>query len=111
MLNKKNRLKKKKEFNFVYKKGEVFHTKFLSLCVVKTKLNFCKIGFSVSNKIGNSVVRHKVKRKLTEIVRLNVSKLPLNNYVFVAKQGIENLNYLELTDAVFSTLKKAKISF
>ena len=109
MLNKKNRLKKKKEFNFIYKKGESFHSKFLSLYVIKTKLNFCKIGFSVSNKVGNSVVRHKVKRRLTEIVRLNISKLPVNNYILVAKPGIENLNYLELTDNVFYILKKANI--
>ena len=109
MLSKKNRLKKKKEFNFIYKKGEVFYSKFLSLYVTKTKLNFCKVGFSVSNKIGNSVVRHKVKRKLTEIIRLNIAKLPANNYIFVAKNGIENLSYKELLDNVFHVLKKAKI--
>lgn len=109
MLNKKNRLKKKKEFNFIYKKGEVFYSKFLALYVTKTKLNYCRIGFSVSNKIGNSVVRHKVKRRLTEIVRLNIAKLPVNNYIFVAKQGIENLNYKELLDNVFHILKKAKL--
>ena len=109
MLVKKNRLKKKKEFNFIYKKGEVFHSKFLALYVCKTKLNHCKIGVSVSNKIGNSVVRHKVKRKLTEIMRLNISKFSVNNYVFVAKSGIENLSYVELVDNVFYILKKAKI--
>ena len=109
MLNKKNRLKKKKEFNFIYKKGEVFYSKFLALYVAKTKLNFCKIGFSVSNKIGNSVVRHKVKRRLTEIVRLNMAKLPANNYIFVAKNGIEKLNYKELVDNVFYILKKANL--
>ena len=109
MLNKKNRLKKKKEFNFIYKKGESFHSKYLALFVTKTKLNFCKIGFSVNNKIGNSVIRHKVKRRLTEIIRLNLAKLPVNNYIFVAKIGIEKLNYKELSDNVFYILKKAKI--
>ena len=91
MLAKKNRLRKKKEFNFIYKKGEVFYSKFLALYKANTKLKEKKIGFSVSNKVGNSVVRHKVKRKLSEVVRLNINLLPLNNYIFVAKQGSENL--------------------
>ena len=109
MLAKKNRLRKKKEFNFIYKKGEVFYSKFLALYVSKTKLKETKIGFSVSNKVGNSVVRHKVKRKLSEIVRLNIKSLPLNNYIFVAKQGSENLNYFELQENFFYLLKKAKL--
>ena len=109
MLAKKNRLRKKKEFNFIYKKGEVYYSKFLALYISKTKLVDKKIGFSVSNKVGNSVVRHKVKRKLSEVVRKNISCLPLNNYIFVAKQGSENLSSQELQDNFFYLLKKAKI--
>ena len=109
MLAKKNRLRKKKEFNFIYKKGEVFYSKFLALYISKTKLKETKVGFSVSNKVGNSVIRHKVKRKLSEIVRLNINSLPLNNYIFVAKQGSENLNYFELQENFFYLLKKAKL--
>lgn len=109
MLAKKNRLKKKKEFNFIYKKGEVFYCKFLALYKMPTKLKDKKIGFSVSNKVGNSVVRHKVKRKLSEVVRLNINLLPLNNYIFVAKQGSENLSSDQLKENVFYLLKKAKI--
>ncbi len=108
MLKKNNRLKKKKEFNFIYKKGEVFYSKFIAMYVHKTKLKDKKVGFSVSNKVGNSVVRHKVKRKLSEIVRLNLQKLPNNNYIFVAKQGCENLDYFTLQEHFFNLLKKAK---
>lgn len=111
MLAKKNRLRKKKEFNFIYKKGEVFYSKFLALYIAKTKLKDSKIGFSVSNKVGNSVIRHKVKRRLSEVVRKNISCLPVNNYIFVAKQGSENLTSLEFQDNFFYLLKKAKIKF
>lgn len=109
MLAKKNRLRKKKEFNFIYKKGEVFYSKFLALYVLKTKLVDKKVGFSVSNKVGNSVIRHKVKRRLSEVIRKNIELLPLNNYIFVAKQGSENLTSQELQDNFFYLLKKAKI--
>lgn len=109
MLAKKNRLRKKKEFNFIYKKGEVYYSKFLALYKASTKLKDKKIGFSVSNKVGNSVVRHKVKRVLSEVVRKHINILPLNNYIFVVKQGSENLSYQEFEDNFFYLLKKANI--
>lgn len=109
MLAKTNRLKKKKEFNYIYKKGEVFYSKFLALYIAKTKLDISKIGFSVGNKVGNSVVRHKVKRRLSEVVRILVKNLPTNNYIFVAKCGCENLSFEELKENVNYILKKAKI--
>lgn len=109
MLAKANRLKKKKEFNFIYRKGEVFYSKFLALYVSKTKLKVSKIGFSVSNKVGNSVIRHKVRRRLSEVVRLLIKQLPTNNYIFVAKAGCENLSFDEIKQNVDYILKKAKI--
>lgn len=109
MLAKANRLKKKKEFNFIYKKGEVYYSKFFALYVAKTKLKVCKIGFSVSNKVGNSVIRHKVKRRLSEAVRLVINQLPQNNYIFVAKAGSETLTFDEIKQNVDYVLKKAKI--
>lgn len=110
MLAKKNRLKKKKEFNFIYKKGEVYYSKFIAMYVLNTKLKDKKIGFSVSNKVGNSVIRHKVKRKLSEVVRLNLELLPINNYIFVAKQGSENIDFSTMQENFYYLLKKAKIN-
>ena len=107
MLAKKNRLRKKKEFNFIYKKGEVFYSKFFTMYVTKTKYNCKKIGFSVSNKVGNSVVRHKVKRRLCEVVRLNENLLPTNNYIFIAKQGSETLDFSQIQENFLFLLKKA----
>lgn len=109
MLAKQNRLKKKKEFNYIYKKGEVSYSKFLALYVAKTKLNEIKVGFSVSNKVGNSVVRHKVKRRLSEAVRERLDELPTNNYIFVAKMGFESLSFDEIKQNVDYILKKAKV--
>lgn len=109
MLSKKNRLRKKKEFNYIYKKGQVFHSKFFTVFIIKTKLISVKVGFSVSNKVGNSVIRHKIKRRFTEVVRKNLTKLPLNNYIFVAKQGSESLTYEQMQDNFLYLLKKANL--
>lgn len=108
MLKRINRLKKKKEFSFVYRRGKSFNTKYLSLYVCNTRLKNSKIGFSISNKVGNSVVRHKIKRRLSEILKNEISKLPLNNYIFVVKIGCETLNFNELTIQIENLLEKMK---
>ena len=108
MLNIKNRLKKKKEFSYIYKKGEVYHSKFLTLYCLSTKLDNIRVGFSVSNKIGNSVVRHKVKRRMSEIVKYKISTLPHNNYIFVVKIGIDQLPFDRLKNEIEFVLSKIK---
>ena len=68
------------------------------------------MGFSVSNKIGKSTVRNKVKRRLREIVRLNFSSIKgTHNLVIIAKDGIEKLSYKELENEVINLLKKANL--
>ena len=108
MLASKNRLKKKKEFNFIYKKGKAYYTKYLALYVVPTRAKDIKIGFSVSNKVGNSVIRHKIKRRLSEIIRVLLKDLPKKNYIFVAKQNSDLLNFYDLQKEVKILLDKAK---
>ena len=109
MLKKEFRLKKKKEFNFIYKRGEVFYSKFLVLYVAKTKITNSKFGFVVGHKVGNSVVRHKVKRRLSEVIKNYVLLLPTNNYIFVAKSGCEQLDFDGIKQNVEYILKKANL--
>lgn len=106
MLARKNRLKKKKEFNYIYKKGKIYHTKFLIVYVVPTRAKESKVGFTISNKIGNSVIRHKLKRRLSEIIRCCLKNLPVRNYVFVAKVNSNNLDFSQLKREVECILNK-----
>ena len=47
-----HRLRKNKEFNYIYKKGDRVSTEHFTLFVVKSKYEKFKIGFSVSKKLG-----------------------------------------------------------
>ena len=109
MLNKKNRLKKRREYNFIYKKGQSYYTKHLSLYIMKTKNIDSKFGFSIGSKVGNSVVRHRIKRIMSEIIRQKINLLPKNNYVFVAKSGCEKNTFEEMKKNIELLLKKANI--
>ena len=111
MLSKQFRLKKNKEFNYIFNRGTRKYSKVLNVVYVKTKLKYPRIGFSISNKVGNSVVRHRVKRKISEIVRLNFDCLnPNYNYVFVAREGSEKLDYHQLEQDFLLLIQKVDIS-
>lgn len=101
-----HRLKKKKQFAYIYKKGKRKSNKYLSLFVVESKFPCFKIGYSVSKKIGKANVRNKVKRRLKEIVR--TSNFPKNycNYVLMAKEGIEGLTFTQLENQVKEIFSK-----
>lgn len=108
MIKKENRLKKNRQFIYIYKHGEIKHSKNLSVVFVKTKLQPYKVGFTVSTKIGNSVVRSKVKRRLTECFNnLQEFILPTHNLVFLAKEGIGDIEFLEMQNQMKIVLSKA----
>lgn len=93
MLNKNNRLKKKKEFNYVYKRGRSFSNNLFAVYVVPTKYSQSKFGISVSAKVGKSFVRSRVKRVLSEVIRLNIQNIKINNYVIVARADMANADF------------------
>ena len=109
MLKTQNRLKKRKEFAYIYRKGEKFHTANLTLIKIDSKYQTPRIGFSVSNKVGKAVVRNKVKRQLREIVRPLVPIIKNCNLIFVVKTTITETNFQELKNEVKQILIKGKV--
>ncbi len=110
MLPKENRLKKNSQFTYIYKHGLSKHSKFLLVSYLKTKYQPFKIGFTVSKKIGKSVIRSKVKRYLREATRLELRNINNGyNYVFIAREGIDQLNLEELRKIIIELLTKAGV--
>jgi ribonuclease P protein component len=69
-LNKKNRLKKERDFENVFKKGKAVKGGFLFIKYIKNDLDLLRFGFVVSTKVAKKAVeRNRVKRILSEIVR------------------------------------------
>lgn len=108
MIFKKNRLKRNSQFTYIYKHGLRKHSKYLTLNYIRTKFSPFKIGFTVSKKVGNSVVRNRVKRRLRESVRAEINRIDDQyNYVFVAREGIDQLNFNEIKKLVVDILTKS----
>lgn len=101
-----HRLRKKKQFGYVYKKGVKKSTRFLTLFTLQSKYKNFKIGYSVSKKIGKATIRNKTKRRMKEIVRLNNLPKNYNTYVLMAREGIENLTFTELENQIKEIFNK-----
>lgn len=110
MIKRENRLKKNRHFNYIYKHGDSVRANCIVLIFSKTKFKNYKVGFSVSNKIGKSVVRNKIKRRMREAfnqIAQFVDKK--HNYIFVARDGIAEKTFFEIKDYMLNAVKKAEL--
>lgn len=64
-------LKKNRDFQLIYKEGKSCANRYLVLYVRENGLGTNRIGVSVSKKVGNSVVRHRITRLIRESYRLH----------------------------------------
>jgi len=108
MLSREYRLTRRNQFTYVYKKGESSPAKNLILIYVKSRNNGLKVGFSVSKKIGNSVIRNKIKRRLREAFRLRIKNVQKGySYIVIARTGIINDSYKDIAKSLEYVLKKS----
>lgn len=107
MLSSPNRLKKRKEFAYMYRNGKTVASKYFVMCILPTKLAEPKIGFVVSKKLGKAHTRNLIKRRLRAIVRELLPKLDhKNNYIITAKEEAVALDFWSLKEQVIYIFTK-----
>ncbi len=94
-------LKKNNDFRTVYKSGRSYANKYLVMYVLENNRDMNRIGISVSKKVGNSVVRHRVTRLLRESYRLheNIFNSGLD-IVVVARNSAASASYADIESAL-----------
>lgn len=103
-------LKKNSDFKNVYEKGKSYANKYLVMYVLKNELNKNRVGISVSKKVGNSVVRHRVTRLIRESYRLNKEMFNSGlDIVIIARVGIKDKCYEEVRSALLHVSRIHKI--
>jgi len=90
-MKKENRLLKNQDFKKVLDKKQSVSCGELVIYSKENELNMTRIGISVSSKLGNSVVRHKIKRQISEMVReiFDMNK-NIDIVIIVRKKFLEN---------------------
>lgn len=82
------RLRLERDFAGVLRTGRKASDGLLVVYVAPNSLGWARLGISVPKRIGNSVRRHYVRRKIREAFRLNRPRLPNGfDLVCVARPG------------------------
>lgn len=94
-------LKKNRQFQFVYRNSKSYANKYLVMYVKENGMEKNRIGISVSRKVGNSVVRHRVTRLVRESYRLHEAVFNSGlDIVIVARKSAASVGYTEIENAM-----------
>ena len=108
-LGRHQRLRKPGEFTAIRRAGKGWSNELLFLRALANGPGPTRFGFSVSKRLGNAVVRNRVKRRLKEIVR---QERVAGNWdiVLSARPPAAQASYRELRRAVEALLSRAGLS-
>ena len=99
-------LKNSRDFGRVYTHRESYANRLLVMYVLPNQMSYSRIGISVSKKVGNSVVRHRMTRLLREVFRLHTSEIRQgNDFVVVVRKTAAGLSYRETEKAFLHLLQ------
>ena len=94
-------LKKNRDFQLLYKEGKSRANRYLVLYVKENGLEKNRLGVSVSKKVGNSIVRHRITRLIRESYRLHEEMFHSGwDIVVIARAGAKNASYHEIESAL-----------
>ena len=104
------KIRKNIEFLNVYRHGKSYANKYLVMYVLSNKIDENRFGTTVSKKVGNSVVRHRITRLIRECIRLQESNI-LTEYdiVIVARKAAKDKKYQDIESAFLNLCKRQNI--
>ena len=95
-------LKKNSDFGEVYQQGRSYGNRLLVMYVLeKSQDHESRVGISVSRKVGNSVVRHRIKRLVRECFRTDCRNWKDGcDYVVIARKEAKDKDYHQIRGAL-----------
>jgi len=108
VLPKNYRLRRSSDFSRAYHKGHSISDRLLVLCYIPNSLGRSRFGISVSKRIGRAVVRNRVKRRISEAIRLQLDLIaPGWDIIFIARQGTRDADYWQIESSIAGLLSRA----
>lgn len=109
-MKKTESIKKNSDFRNVYKNGNSYANKYLIMYIIENRTDKNRLGISVSKKVGNSVIRHRITRLIRESYRLSEDRLFNGlDIVVVARTNAKDKSYKEIESALLHLMKLHRI--
>jgi ribonuclease P protein component len=111
MLAKENRIKKKKDFDKLFKKAKSIKTNNFILKILSNSLKKNRFGFIISQKVAKKAVkRNKIRRNLAVVAKKITNKIKSGtDIVVIALCGIIEKKQDEIEAEIKKVLEKNKI--
>ena len=108
-LKKALRVKKKKDFDRIfYAKKSTANKKFI-IYQLPSNFGHFRAAVSVSKKLGNAVVRNRVKRLVRHALVPLAPELSKVDFVIICRKGVESLTFDEVQKNLVHVLNLSKI--
>ncbi|WP_223702790.1 ribonuclease P protein component [Sutcliffiella deserti] len=110
-MKKEQRIKKSKEFQHVFQKGKsMANRQFVVYALEKKGQPYFRIGLSVSKKIGNAVVRNRIKRLIRQALLEMKEQLSQEvDIVIIARKPTSDMTYEEVQKSLQHVLRKLPV--
>lgn len=103
-------LRKNSDFKNVYSARHSYANKYIVMYIFENGTDTNRLGVSVSKKVGNSIVRHRLARLIREAFRLNVKDIRSGlDIVVVARTSLKEKGFKETESAMIHLFKLHKI--
>lgn len=103
-------IRKNCDFLNVYHHGKSYANKYLVMYIIYNQMSINRFGITVSKKVGNSVVRHRVTRLIRECIRLNEDKFAIGyDIIIIARNTAKGKKYQDIESAVLHLGRTHKI--
>jgi len=111
MLPKINRIKKKKDFEAIFKNSKSLKGSHFIFRITKNNLGVNRVGFVVSLKISKkATVRNRIRRRLAEIIKKEIEKIENGtDLVIIALPAIVKKEFCDIKDDISEALVRAKL--
>ncbi|ERN51555.1 ribonuclease P protein component [Alkalihalophilus marmarensis] len=110
-MKKEQRIKKNEDFSSVFKKGQsVANRQFVLYSLKKEGQASFRIGLSVSKKVGNAVVRNRIKRYVRTVFQTYQDVLPGGyDFVVIARHPVSEMDFHQVESSLKHVMKKARL--
>ncbi|MFS0673792.1 ribonuclease P protein component [Ornithinibacillus sp. 179-J 7C1 HS] len=110
-MKKEYRVKDNNDFQTIFKRGKSFANRQLVIYYMKKKdQEHFRVGLSVGKKVGNAVLRNRIKRYLRQAFHELEKDIDSSlDIIIIARQPTKDMNFFEVKKSLTHLLSKERL--